>query len=136
MRKAGENIIPVSISLKLTDEDLEDIMCSALEGGAGYWAVLDNTREEYMDAPKEETVVETTMKILLKGGGVTFMDSEDWKTKWVLTLEKLLRGIKMWAEDWDGNRFIDGGNLDIGMIDANEADSILQLALFKDVVFG
>ena len=57
--------ITVEVSVYLTDEDVADLMCTAIEGGIGYWACLDNTSEAFVNAPKEEPVSETSAKILL-----------------------------------------------------------------------
>ena len=53
---------------EFTEEDITDIVITALEGGIGYWACLDNTGEEFENAPKEEAVSETTARILLNNG--------------------------------------------------------------------
>lgn len=34
--------------IKVTEEDIEDIMCTALEGGINYWAHYDRSDEEYL----------------------------------------------------------------------------------------
>lgn len=66
----------ISINIKVTDGDVMDIMCSAIEGGIGYWACLDNTTKEFEDAPKDEPYSETCAKILLNGGGIWLMDDD------------------------------------------------------------
>lgn len=47
------NISTTNANIKVTEEDISDILCSAIEGGIGYWACLDNTTEEFKDAPKD-----------------------------------------------------------------------------------
>ena len=128
----------ITINIKVTDEDVMDIMCSAIEGGIGYWACLDNTTKEFEDAPKDEPYSETCAKILLNGGGVWLMDDVDDDVKYLLSLERLLVGIENWFKsggDKYGAVCIDG-TLDCGNIDAECADAIIQYALFDDVVYG
>ena len=58
--------IKLMLTVRLTDEDIEDIVVTALEGGIGYWACLDNTGKEYEEAPEDEPVSITATKILKK----------------------------------------------------------------------
>lgn len=125
----------ITINIKVTDEDVMDIMCSAIEGGIGYWACLDNTTKEFEDAPKDEPYSETCAKILLNGGGVWLVDEDG---DYWLSLERLLIGIENWFKsggDKYGAVCIDG-TLDCGNIDAECADAIIQFALFDDIVYG
>ena len=129
--------ITVEVSVYLTDEDVADLICTAIEGGIGYWACLDNTSEAFVNAPKEEPVSETSAKILLSGGGVTFLDDEDHSQSWTLTLEKLLKGVKMFIENEAyGSSYVEEGRIGIECIDANGADSIIQYALFGKQVYA
>ena len=123
--------------VNVTEEDIDDIMCSAFEGGIGYWACLDNTSEEFENAPDYESYSETCTKILLKGGAVKLIDNEDWKL-YTLNLNRLLYGIVRWVEiggDVYGAVRKDG-SLDCGNIDSECADCIIQLALFGEIVYG
>lgn len=123
--------------VKVTEEDIDDVMCSAFEGGIGYWACLDNTGEEFENAPDYEPYSETCTKILLKGGVVKLINNEDGKL-YTLNLDKLLNGIKRWVEiggDVYGAVCKDG-SLDCGNIDSECADCIIQLALFGEIIYG
>lgn len=54
-----------------------------------------------------------------------------------LNLEKFLTGFKLWvAQGMDAYGAVSGREVDCGMIDAGDADSIIQLALFGEVVYG
>ena len=132
----GKHEVKVQITIGMTDEDILDLLVTAIEGGIGYWACLDNSGERWMTAPDDQSWAEIATSILLEGGGVTFLDDEDRCTSWVLTLKKLLEGVKMWVEQEDGRTCIDGEGIDMCMVDADAADSIIQLALFGELVFG
>lgn len=132
----GKHEVRVEIKLALSDQDIEDLMVTALESGIGYWACLDNRSDTFRDAPDDEPVSITASKILLNGGGLTFLDDEDHSIEWVLTLKKLLSGIKKFLENEGGSNCIMDGELDLGMIDAQAADNIVQYALFNELVYG
>lgn len=115
-------------SQELTEEDITDIIITALEGGIGYWACLDNTGEEFENAPEDEAVSETVARILLNNGSVTLIDEEDEYARYELTLEKLLNGIEKYAQE--------NGGIDMDYLDAIMADVIVQYAIFCEVVYG
>ena len=120
----------VTIRKRYSDDDISNIVCTALEGGIGYWARLDNTDEEIWFADDRATS-EIATDLLLSGQWIKFEDAEDEddSTDWLLNLDKLLRGIAMAIEngDWDG---------DLDTIDATAADCVFQYALFNEVVYG
>lgn len=146
-KKEQRKIIKVELEVIVMPEDIDDIICAALEGGIGYWACLDNSTEEFENAPEKETVSETTSRLLKEGKTITLIDEEE-NERHEMTLEKLLTGIKMYLEDKQRpyNILADDLNsvgysrgtyeLDCCMVDANVADMIIQYAVFGEVVFG
>jgi len=130
--------VKVDLEIAVTDQDLCDIMCTALEGGIGYWACLDNTREEWKKYETEEykdaCIDEIATLILLEGKTLYFLDAEGEDEIYALTLEKLLSGIsKVVAID---STLLENGELDLCSIDAEVADSIIQYGIFNELVFG
>ena len=121
----------VQITKEYTDEEMEDIVITALEGGIGYWACLDNTAKEFDDEPDDISTSEWCWRLLKEGKSLRFLDAEDTEEGevWFLTLPMLLNGIKLSSEQgfWDG---------DIDSMDANDADIVFQLAMFGQVVYG
>ncbi len=146
-KKEQRKTIKMELEVTVTPEDIDDIVCTALESGIGYWACLDNSTEEFENAPEEETVSETTSRLLKEGKTITLIDEEE-DEKHELTLEKLLAGIKLYLEDKQRpyNILADDLNstgyskgtyeLDCYMIDADVADMIVQYAVFGEVVFA
>ena len=62
------------------------------------------------------------MQLLLQNKAVKLFDIEDEEEEWKLTLGKLLNGIgKAWAEGCDIE---------------DDADTVLQYALFGELVYG
>lgn len=128
MKNENVYIIEFTKSQEITEEEITDIVITALEGGIGYWACLDNTGEEFENAPKDEAVSETVARILLNNGSVFFEDEEDPSERYELTLEKLLNGIEKYAQE--------NGGIDMDYLDAIMADVIVQYAIFCEVVYG
>ena len=132
--------VKIETTIGMTDEDVIDLMVTALEGGIGYWACLDNTSQAFWDAPEDESIAETAATILLSGEGITLLDTEDHSVSWVLTLDDLLKGVKMLMTD-DLGKYCSESiygylTIDMGMVDADAADSIVQYALFDEIVYG
>lgn len=130
MLEFGENVVGI-VSLEITEQDVENIIVSSFEGGSNYWMGIDNTTKEWKDKPKDEPVSIWATKIILKRKSVKLFDIEESEddSNWILTLEKLLKGIKLNIknrpfasdkENWD----------------ATDADCIIQFALFDEIVYG
>ena len=136
----AKNELEVKIPVRLSDEDIEDLMVTAMEGGIGYWACLDNTDARFADAPEDESLAETATKILLDGGGVTFLDNEDRSQAFILRLDLLLEGVRLYLTESYCTQNFEMKNgvarLDMCMVDAEIADMIIQYALFGKLVYG
>ena len=125
----------IRLDLRLGKKDIEDIVVTALEGGIGYWACLDNTGKEFENVPKDEPVAITAASVLLDGGTLTFFDNEN-GDEYYLDLGMLMDGIKRFWMDYDSNGIIKNGHIDTYNLDASDADVIFQYAMFDEIVFG
>lgn len=126
--------IRTKITVYLTQQDIDDIMVSAFEGGINYWCRRVVVQGDYLGKYASDQIS--------RGGKLAiWLDEpfEDDKTCYVLDRDKFLAGFKLWIEN-DGNSYdaIDysDGSVDCGQIDAICADEIIQYALFGEVVFG
>ena len=119
----------IDVAYYYSDEDLQDIVISAIEGGIGYWACLDNTTEAWKDKPKGMPVSEWAYEILKKGGKLKFVDAEDDEAEYEIDWDSFIIGIKsaISAHIWDG---------EIDNVDSIIADSIFQYAIFGELTFG
>ena len=120
--------------VKLTVEDIDDIMVAALEGGINYWCRRVVVQGDYLGEYASEQIS--------RGGKLAiWLDEpfEDDKTCYMLDRDKFLAGFKLWLEkggdSYDAIDYSDG-SVDCGQIDATCADEIVQYALFGELVFG
>ena len=121
--------IEVKTNITVTQEDIDDIMCTALEGGITYWCRKAKVIGEYLGEYGHEQIA--------RGGTLELYDAEEEKD-YLLTRDKLLKGIKLAYEQnyYLSYGWCDGHSLDTCQVDASVADVIVQFALFDDVVYG
>lgn len=113
------------------DNDMLDIISSAVYD-IDYWGGVNNDTVAWDKARNElpDGTFEDYMYHILKSGqAVEMFDVEDMDEVWILTLDKLLNGIKLTIEQgyWNG---------DLDNIDGEVGDIIFQMALFDEIVFG
>lgn len=110
--------------MRLTKQDINDIMVTALEGGINYWCIGAKPEN-----PQERKDEEYLSDILSKGRDIMLMD--EFGKEHFLTLDNFKKGFKMFKENHKGCVFSDAGD-----IDANDADEIIQYAIFDELVYG
>ena len=114
------------IEVNLTQQDIDDIMCTALEGGICYWCGRAEVVGEMLGDYAHEQIS--------RGGSLILHDAES-SDKWELTRDKFLNGVKLYFEH--GCEVpVEDNAIDTCGIDACAADSIVQYALFGKLVFG
>jgi hypothetical protein len=106
------NII-AGVKTNYTQEQIDDLICSAFEVGISYWADRIEV-EDYKTAQYGH-------EVLTRGGSVIVVDDEGGKHE--LTLKKVVEAI--------GKEGIDFDNYDAG-----DADNVVQRALFGEVIYG
>lgn len=122
--------IEITTKIIVTSQDIDDIVCTALEGGITYWCNKAEVVGKYLGEYASDQIS--------RGGSLILYDAEDDENKWELNLENLLRGIEKAIENkwFDDYNWYNGTELDTCQIDADVADVIVQIALFDDVIFG
>lgn len=119
------------LRIVVTQEDIDDIMASALEGGINYWCGKVEVDGKYIGKYASEQIS--------RGGTLVLHDTEEGRTE-LLTKEKLLQGIKMYAEQPKSSdifEIIDHElHIDCGMVDEEVADAIVQYAIFSAIFYG
>lgn len=124
--------LKVEMEVTITQEDVDDIMATALEGGITYWCCEAEVVGEYLGKYASDQIS--------RGGILKLYDNEEDEV-YELTLEKFKKGVMMYLSDPQAPyNIIDGDRgdyiLDCGMVDGDVADMIVQYALFGEVMFG
>ena len=151
-KEVAKEINP-QITIKITKEDVVDILSSAMDG-IGYWGRIVPNNEQYKEAKKwireneepdyEICYEEVIAQMLFDGKSVAVRDIEDDKESW-LSLSNLSYGIrKAFQEGYysDYNWLVPDGSgsnkwhLEPDQIDAEVADVIIQLAVLGEIVYG
>lgn len=121
-----ENQVVGTVQANITAQDVDYILCGAIEGGINYWGYV--VRDE--NKPAGVPVSEWATTQLLAGKSITIADVEmEAFEPTELTLEKLLNGIQM-------NMARRPHDCDLDNADADTYDAIVQYALFDSLVFG
>ena len=121
--------LKVEITVELTRQDVDDIMCGALEGGINYWC-------NCAEVVEAEYYGEFASEQISRGGSLRLHDSEEDKS-YLLDLEKFIAGFKTWlSKGYDLHGAVKTGEIDCCNIDAESADGIVQCALFGDIIYG
>lgn len=142
------NSVPVSYEIAVSDDQLEQIMSCAVEGGINYWAtvrniVLDGTKEsdphyisfevadsdevwehEYEGTGPEPAWQKVTKEIILKGLQI-MMAAKDEDLNGIGMTPKYRASIRDYLVE---------GNID--ELDAGDSDSVLQVGVYGKVVNG
>ena len=131
MEKQKKFGVHIERDIKLTTEDIDDIMVAALEGGCNYWC-------SEAEVVEERRCADWGHEQIVRGGALIFHDIEDYDEKWELDLEKFLKGFKLWVEQGldEYGAVQKDGTVDCCQIDAACADEIVQLALFGEIMFA
>ena len=114
------------IEVNLSQQDIDDIMAVALDGGICYWCRKAEVVGEYLGEYASDQIS--------RGGAPILHDAESAQT-WELTLEKFLKGVKLYFEQGCHVQVEDNA-IDTCDIDANDADCIVQFSVFGEVMFG
>jgi hypothetical protein len=129
------NEISITIKQEVSPENINDLIVTALEGGINYWcrrAIMKrNEDQSYVGvAPENQDKIKYASDLIGFGGVLVLCDAES-SDRWELTLENVLKGIQMHCT----NKKISVAEL-MEDYDADDADAVVQYALFNELVFG
>lgn len=120
--------VKAEINVKLTQQDIDDIMSCALDGGITYWCHKAEVVGEYLGEYASDQIS--------RGGSLKLYDMESGEKYW-LDLEKFLKGFKLWVENGcDEYNAVQDGEVDCCQIDAACADEIVQYAIFGELMYS
>lgn len=116
----------INYKIKFTNKDIDDIMVTALEGGITHWCDSADVVGDYLGNWASDQIS--------RGGTVKLHEAEE--DKWYeLTLEKFIKGLERVVFE-RGLDVIYNNELDVSNIDAEDADAIIQYAIFGEIVYG
>lgn len=107
----------------LIKEEIADLLSTALYGSP--WWKVDNSTDEYKQADGD-TIEEKLADMLLKDQSAYLIDKEE-DTPYELTFYKLCKGLSLFMEN--------GGSSNIEDYDLIDADSVLQYAIFGEIIW-
>lgn len=116
--------------MQIPEDVIDDICCAAFEGGISYWSdqvkVIESTVPEGASIHFAENAISN-------GASVEIFDI-DTDESYILTPEGFEKGLQLYVDslELDPEEPI----LDCGDIDADEADKIIQYALFGEILFS
>lgn len=130
---ATEQTYTINVPVKVTREDLFNILWSARHQGSTYWL------EDIIDSKGRAVSTEDTLIELIdknKPVGFVYPETDDGSELGTayLTLSSLIAGIEKYVAQYGD--CIEDGCIDTCSIDSPSCDLILQYALFGEQVFG
>lgn len=115
-------------TFSVDNQDIADLLVTAFEGGINYWCRKVKIKT-YPESLEDKNMMASD--ILAHGAILTLHDAES-SDKWDLTLEKFLSGLKKHLENSEYPTM----EALMDSHDANDADCIIQYALFNEQVFA
>lgn len=117
--------MPITVELTFSDEFVQDVITTAFEGGINYWCC---------EADNKGTTEKFRYQLRDAEDGKFFGEKKnDFPKYYDLTPEMFAAGLRLYLEQYaDG---LAGPPLDSCSYDSEQADLIVQLAVFGEVVF-
>lgn len=131
----------VNIEVELSVQDMMDLLCTAFEGGVNYWVTsILGEGGDTGKLPEGRTKIEHEYEWLAVGGSLKIGYDDEERLYRYLDQDKLQKGLQEWIFRNSVQVYYDGARrdtaLDLSIIDAGDADEIVQFALFGKLVFG
>jgi len=135
------NDYTITMTKTVSREDIENICVTALEGGIGYWAQLNNANADWRAARKKHRDQPTAIVFargLMDGIPMTFIDATgELDETWEMTIDDLLSGISQYYAGVDKKgHILEHRTLHFDDWDIDHADFVFQLGIFGEEVFG
>ncbi len=116
--------MPITVELTFSDEFVQDVITTAFEGGINYWCC---------EADNKGTPENFRYRLHDVEDGKCFGDKKDDFNYRDLTRSSFQEGLRLYLTEYaDG---LAGPPLDSCSYDSEQADLIVQLAVFGEVVF-
>lgn len=124
------NTYKFKTEIEVSKENIDDIVCMALEGGINYWC---NDVEVVNDSRTEED--DCFISELITKGKTLILHNYAENKLHELDLCHVLQGLRLYVQN-EGISICADGKMDIFSLDATAADMIIQYGLFGEVIYG
>lgn len=121
------------VTASVSDERIQDLLTSALEGGSNYWYIIKKYNYPPGQTRQSLGIQFPHTELPFKGGSLLIGDIEgDKEYDKILDRSAIQKGLQLMAEKYPKHYadFLSKND------DAATGDVFLQLALFGEVVFG
>ena len=124
----------ITITVEISDKMIEDILCSAFEGGITYWAenvsCKDNDDMKKVGGWKHEYLTKTKKK-----DAIMYIHDIETGERYPITKKSIIDALqKMDKPEYKYTKALN--RILNGQWDADDADIVVQTACFGHVVFG
>ena len=133
-RTEETNISTINYTMPITDELIEDLLCTAFEGGITYWAenvsCKDNKDMKEVGGWKHEYLTRTKKK-----DAVMYIHESETGEKYPITKKSIIDALqKMDSPEYKYTKAL--GRILDETYDADDADIVVQTACFGEVIYG
>lgn len=141
MVTADEKKFDIVVGVKLSEQDLTDVLITAIEGGSNYWCwdvrfnAIGYPDLLATDRREGEVYNEFICRNVAEGGTLTFFEYDNVNPH-TITRDKLLHGIQRVLTEYPHLLRIDSAEWPLDNLDAESADAIVQMALFNELRYG
>lgn len=124
----------IKIEMKVSEQQITDQLCNALEGGANYWYFLPDLT--MLDSnTKNWPLADRIMNVIKQGKSIPIYDIEECKENTrlgYLNLKGIEKGLEIMSTEYPGifEEIINENG------DANTGDIFLQLSVMGKIVYG
>jgi hypothetical protein len=125
----------IEYSHQFPDDKVEDLLVCALEGGSNYWYVIEEVLPAYniiVDGGELDVYTAVMHGAGVRVGLLEPGETVNGQSSWILNRAALHHGLQLVA-NLQPTTF---ARIVTEDYDSNDADMVLQFALFHDVVFG
>tara|TARA_R100000152_G_scaffold10353_1_gene4281 strand:- start:6074 stop:6466 length:393 start_codon:yes stop_codon:yes gene_type:complete len=127
----------VNVTIELNVQDIMDLLCIGFEGGVNYWCEsIQGIGGDTSKLPERRYEVQHEYEWLAIGGRLEIGADGEIHT---LTPEMLEKGLQLWIDKNSVEVYYDQRRkksvVELGNIDAGDADNIIQYSLFGKLVY-
>lgn len=123
----------INIKREISDELIEHVLCCAFEGGITYWAnnvsCKDNNDMKKIGGWKHEYLTKTKKK-----DAVMYIHDSESEEKYPITKKSIIDALQKMDNFNNYRQALD--RILNETYDADDADTMVQIACFKEVIYG